>query len=80
MALVIADLKKSTEQKMDKSVQAFKADLGKARELAQAGDNPGTLALVEASLAKLSRMPLARPGVADLRDDFEDLRDRCAGS
>ena len=58
----------------------IKADLGKARELAQAGDNPGALVLVEASLAKLSRMPLARPGVADLRDDFEDLRDRCAGS
>jgi ribosome recycling factor len=31
MALVIADLKKQTEQKMDKSVQAFKADLGKVR-------------------------------------------------
>jgi ribosome recycling factor len=31
MALVIADLKKSTEQKMDKSVQAFKGDLGKVR-------------------------------------------------
>ena len=31
MALVIADLKKTTEQKMDKSVQAFKADLGKVR-------------------------------------------------
>ena len=29
--MVIADLKKSTEQKMDKSVQAFKADLGKVR-------------------------------------------------
>jgi ribosome recycling factor len=27
----IADLKKTTEQKMDKSVQAFKADLGKVR-------------------------------------------------
>jgi ribosome recycling factor len=31
MALVIADLKKQTEQKMDKSIQAFKADLGKVR-------------------------------------------------
>jgi ribosome recycling factor len=31
MALVIADLKKNAEQKMDKSVQAFKADLGKVR-------------------------------------------------
>src|SRR5678815_5871927 len=31
MALVIADLKKNTEQKMDKSVQAFKGDLGKVR-------------------------------------------------
>ena len=31
MALVIADLKKSTEQKMDKSVQSFKTDLGKVR-------------------------------------------------
>jgi ribosome recycling factor len=31
MALVIADLKKSTEQRMDKSVQAFKSDLGKVR-------------------------------------------------
>jgi ribosome recycling factor len=31
MALVIADLKKSTEQKMDKSVQSFKGDLGKVR-------------------------------------------------
>ena len=31
MALVIADLKKSTEQKMDKSVQAFKGDLAKVR-------------------------------------------------
>ena len=31
MALVIADLKKSTDQKMDKSVQAFKADLAKVR-------------------------------------------------
>ncbi len=29
--MVIADLKKITEQKMDKSVQAFKADLGKVR-------------------------------------------------
>jgi len=31
MALVIADLKKSAEQKMDKSVQAFKGDLAKVR-------------------------------------------------
>src|SRR5262245_62061997 len=31
MALVIADLKKNTEQKMDKSVQSFKTDLGKVR-------------------------------------------------
>ena len=31
MAMVIAELKKTTEQKMDKSVQAFKADLGKIR-------------------------------------------------
>ncbi len=31
MALVIADLKKQTEQKMDKSIQAFKVDLGKVR-------------------------------------------------
>ena len=29
--MVIADLKKTTQQKMDKSVQAFKADLGKVR-------------------------------------------------
>ena len=29
--MVIADLKKITEQKMDNSVQAFKADLGKVR-------------------------------------------------
>jgi len=29
--MIIADLKKSTEQKMDKSVQSFKADLGKVR-------------------------------------------------
>ena len=29
--MVIADLKKTTEQKMDKSVQAFKTDLGKVR-------------------------------------------------
>jgi ribosome recycling factor len=29
--VVIAELKKGTEQKMDKSVQAFKADLGKVR-------------------------------------------------
>ena len=29
--MVIAELKKSTEQKMDKSVHAFKADLGKVR-------------------------------------------------
>ncbi|HEX5767508.1 MAG TPA: ribosome recycling factor [Burkholderiales bacterium] len=29
--MVIAELKKTTEQKMDKSVQAFKADLGKIR-------------------------------------------------
>jgi ribosome recycling factor len=31
MPLVIADLKKQTEQKMDKSIQAFKGDLGKVR-------------------------------------------------
>jgi ribosome recycling factor len=31
MAMVIADLKKSTDQKMDKSVQAFKSDLAKVR-------------------------------------------------
>jgi ribosome recycling factor len=30
-AMVIAELKKTTEQKMDKSVQAFKADLAKVR-------------------------------------------------
>ena len=29
--MVIADLKKTTEQKMDKSVEAFKADLAKVR-------------------------------------------------
>ena len=29
--MVIAELKKTSEQKMDKSVQAFKADLGKVR-------------------------------------------------
>ena len=29
--MVIAELKKASEQKMDKSVQAFKADLGKVR-------------------------------------------------
>ena len=29
--MVIADLKKTTEQKMDKSVQSFKTDLGKVR-------------------------------------------------
>ena len=29
--MVIAELKKTTEQKMDKSVQAFKADLAKVR-------------------------------------------------
>jgi len=29
--MVIAELKKTTEQKMDKSIQAFKADLGKVR-------------------------------------------------
>lgn len=29
--MIIADLKKQTDQKMDKSVQAFKADLGKVR-------------------------------------------------
>ena len=29
--MVIADLKKNTDQKMDKSVHAFKADLGKVR-------------------------------------------------
>jgi ribosome recycling factor len=29
--MVIAELKKSTEQKMDKSVQSFKTDLGKVR-------------------------------------------------
>ena len=29
--MVIAELKKSTEQKMDKSIQSFKADLGKVR-------------------------------------------------
>jgi ribosome recycling factor len=29
--MVIAELKKTTDQKMDKSVQAFKADLGKVR-------------------------------------------------
>jgi len=29
--MVIADLKKTTEQKMDKTIQAFKGDLGKVR-------------------------------------------------
>ena len=58
----------------------LKANLDKARDLAQAGDNPGALTLVEESLGKLNRMPQARPGVADLRDDFEDLRDRCTRS
>jgi ribosome recycling factor len=31
MAIQIADLKKTTEQKMDKTIQAFKADLAKVR-------------------------------------------------
>jgi ribosome recycling factor len=31
MAMVIAELKKTTEQKMDRSVQAFKVDLAKVR-------------------------------------------------
>ena len=29
--MVIADLKKTTDQKMDKTIQAFKADLAKVR-------------------------------------------------
>ena len=31
MAIQLADLKKTTDQKMDKTIQAFKADLGKVR-------------------------------------------------
>jgi ribosome recycling factor len=31
MAMVIAELKKTTDQKMDKTIQAFKADLAKVR-------------------------------------------------
>jgi ribosome recycling factor len=31
MAMVIADLKKTTDQKMDKTIQAFKGDLAKVR-------------------------------------------------
>src|SRR3954452_20240008 len=31
MAIQIADLKKTTDQKMDKSIQSFKSDLGKVR-------------------------------------------------
>jgi ribosome recycling factor len=31
MAMVIADLKKTTDQKMDKTIQAFKTDLAKVR-------------------------------------------------
>ena len=31
MALQIAELKKTTDQKMDKTIQAFKADLAKVR-------------------------------------------------
>src|SRR5512132_1987879 len=31
MAIQLADLKKSTDQKMDKTIQAFKADLAKVR-------------------------------------------------
>src|SRR3954453_9028172 len=31
VTMVIADLKKTTDQKMDKSVQSFKGDLGKVR-------------------------------------------------
>src|ERR687883_1959634 len=31
MAIQLAELKKTTDQKMDKSIQAFKADLGKVR-------------------------------------------------
>jgi ribosome recycling factor len=31
MAIQIADLKKTTDQKMDKTIQAFKSDLGKVR-------------------------------------------------
>ena len=58
----------------------LKADLSKARELAQGGDQPGAVALIDASLSKLSKMPPARPGVVDLRDDFEDLRERCMRS
>ena len=30
--MVIADLKKTTDQKMDKTIQAFKADLAKVRQ------------------------------------------------
>lgn len=51
--------------------------LSQARDLAQSGHAPEALALVEAALRDLALFPPSRPGVASLRERFEDLRDQC---
>jgi hypothetical protein len=52
--------------------------MAEAKDLAQSGHAPEALTLVQSALTTLSSLPPARPGVTELRDDLETLRDQLA--
>jgi membrane-bound lytic murein transglycosylase D len=58
----------------------IQASLSKAQELAQSGQNPEALQMVDGALKALDGLPVSRPGVASLRDALEDVRDQCSRS
>ncbi len=53
----------------------IRAQMAEAKELAQSDHRPEALSLVLSALTTLSTLPPARPGVAELREDLESLRD-----
>ena len=53
------------------------AQLARAQELAQSGHLPEALSAVRIGMASLDSLPPSRPGVAAVREDLEEVRDRC---
>lgn len=56
------------------------AQLARAQELAQSGHLPEALSAVRIGIASLDSLPRSRPGVASVREDLEEVRDRCTRS
>lgn len=55
----------------------IRTKLTQAESMSRSGDEAGALTIAEGALEELSELPPSRPGVAALRDRFEEIRERC---